>query len=635
MSKSLKSLCVLIATFSLFSTINFTKNVTGVASAAGDCFTYALTTSENEVVGGEEVIVSLKYESVTPACTSAEVEGQQFTIDVADFDVVATDFSNDQVVAVDNGDGTLTFTFLNFEETGLVPPGGELTGFGGEVNVTITHETITVTTPVIISDSAGNTVTVTVNPGGDLSQYNVIKYSDSDIVEVGDVVTYTVELNRLFSDPLGKYTIKDTLGDGLSYILGSSSVRYTDGTNISVDVETNNGQSIGLEFNTLGQPNPTQFIYLTYQVEVTEIKESYTNNVSSTINSITEEAVDTVFYDKNSNSWINFITPKGQLKIIKTANTEDGALLEGAEFTITGVSNSGIPVEVTNIVTDQNGVITTEPIFEGTYTLTEVQAPDGFQLVPPQQVRIVRDVITEVKLVDMRVTGMVKIIKLDADNIEVVLPGAEFRVVGNSVDGIYFDQVMTTDASGVITQTLPVGEYTVTEVRAPLGYELDSIPKKVTIIEGETEELLFYNKKQGSIPPVSNPNLVTIKSVNTDAAQKGDRIQYTISVQNTGDAKTTNVKITDTLNNALIIESAETSKGSGQYIGNYIEANITEIEPGETVTLVITALVVDLPSGGIIENIAKTSSVETGEQYSNKVETVIQSGDAVLPNTGK
>ena len=81
------------------------------------------------------------------------------------------------------------------------------------------------------------------------------------------------------------------------------------------------------------------------------------------------------------------------------------------------------------------------------------------------------------------------------------LAGGQFRVTGPNG----YNQVITTDSTGVAKtdKTLRMGEYTITEIKAPPGYVLDSTPKKVTVSTDSplvnaafTEEINYPNSPQ-------------------------------------------------------------------------------------------------------------------------------------------
>lgn len=80
--------------------------------------------------------------------------------------------------------------------------------------------------------------------------------------------------------------------------------------------------------------------------------------------------------------------------------------------------------------------------------------------------------------------GTAKIVKESEDG---VVSGLQFRVTGNGIDKTY-----TTDSKGQITDTLPAGTYTVTEVNTPGRYNTPA-NQSITVPDGGTATVTFNN----------------------------------------------------------------------------------------------------------------------------------------------
>ena len=80
--------------------------------------------------------------------------------------------------------------------------------------------------------------------------------------------------------------------------------------------------------------------------------------------------------------------------------------------------------------------------------------------------------------------GTAKIAKESEDG---VVSGLQFRVTGNGIDKTY-----TTDSKGQITDTLPAGTYTVTEVNTPGRYNTPA-SQSITVPDGGTATVTFSN----------------------------------------------------------------------------------------------------------------------------------------------
>ena len=87
--------------------------------------------------------------------------------------------------------------------------------------------------------------------------------------------------------------------------------------------------------------------------------------------------------------------------------------------------------------------------------------------------------------------GTAKIVKESEDG---VVSGLQFRVTGNGIDKTY-----TTDSKGQITDTLPAGTYTVSEVNTPGRYNTPA-NQSLTVPDGGTATVTFNNTlKKGYI----------------------------------------------------------------------------------------------------------------------------------------
>ncbi len=193
--------------------------------------------------------------------------------------------------------------------------------------------------------------------------------------------------------------------------------------------------------------------------------------------------------------------PEGAL-IINKLDHDTKKPLEGAIFKVTTstgefVANAGGSISSNGLyTTDEDGTILITGLQPNTYVVTEVEAPDGYNLDSDPQTVVVNTNDTQtLTFYDTKIGGL-QIIKQDEDSGE-RLKGAQFEVrkMNGEIIGTY-----TTDSKGVIT--IPEAEsgwYTVTELKAPSGYELDATPNQVYVKDGETATLTITNKETASI----------------------------------------------------------------------------------------------------------------------------------------
>ena len=163
----------------------------------------------------------------------------------------------------------------------------------------------------------------------------------------------------------------------------------------------------------------------------------------------------------------------------------DGTRLRGAVFTLYKADDS----VVKTVTTDNAGVAHFTGLNPGSYYIKETKAPEGYK---PLDKRF--DFIIDANG-DLRGDGFsgdglytltvenspleygFKVKKVSANDEKLVLPGAEFRVLGGGLDRTY-----TTKADGLTEQiTLPIGEYTLTEMKAPDGYVMAGTGRHISV----------------------------------------------------------------------------------------------------------------------------------------------------------
>ncbi|WP_317312353.1 SpaA isopeptide-forming pilin-related protein, partial [Clostridium thermobutyricum] len=199
----------------------------------------------------------------------------------------------------------------------------------------------------------------------------------------------------------------------------------------------------------------------------------------------------TVTINSNDVSQIQSITFNdtqilGKLNITKTG--KDSVKLQGAEFTVTG------PNGFSKVVTTNNeGVASLDNLQWGTYTIKETKAPLGYKLSDKAQIITINsnDVlqVQGVTFNDSQILGQLNIIKTGKDGVK--LADTEFKVTGQNG----FNEVVTTNKEGVAAlSNLPWGTYTIKEIKAPLGYNLNNEIKTVQITSasvGQVQSLTF------------------------------------------------------------------------------------------------------------------------------------------------
>ena len=194
--------------------------------------------------------------------------------------------------------------------------------------------------------------------------------------------------------------------------------------------------------------------------------------------------------------------PLGGLRIVKLDSVTKKPL-EGVQFKVTYDDGSYVPDEGGKLSsngiyrTDKNGEILISDIV-GTLVVTETQTIPGYVIDEETRSQTVVVNANDMQTLTFynRPAGGLQIIKSDEDT-GARIGGVKFEIrkVNGEILGTY-----TTDRNGVIS--IPGAEsgwYTITELKAADGYELDATPVQACVKDGETTTVEITNQRMASI----------------------------------------------------------------------------------------------------------------------------------------
>ena len=144
----------------------------------------------------------------------------------------------------------------------------------------------------------------------------------------------------------------------------------------SKDFFTPNYSADGRSFTyTIGKLNPDDGFFFSYYVEINEAFKNgtiYKNQAKLTGDGIVSREQIRDFEVSEAGGLLNGKTFNLQVKKVG----DDGEALQGAKFTLVNPKTK----YTKTIVTDENGIAKLENVFKADYVLTEVEAPEGYEL---------------------------------------------------------------------------------------------------------------------------------------------------------------------------------------------------------------------------------------------------------------
>ena len=185
------------------------------------------------------------------------------------------------------------------------------------------------------------------------------------------------------------------------------------------------------------------------------------------------------------------------LTVKKVDSTNPNKGLSGARFLVAS-ENGAYSKEV---VTGADGTATLYPLVAGTYAVTELEAPAGYEIdnAGPQYVVLPSNGSTTVTVTftdTPEITGEGSIRKVDADDPTKGLAGAMIQITGVDND---FTGTYVTGTGGYLTDVpwkdMPLGSYTAEEITPPEGYSLSpdvSKTKQTFVWDGKTDVALVF-----------------------------------------------------------------------------------------------------------------------------------------------
>ncbi len=241
--------------------------------------------------------------------------------------------------------------------------------------------------------------------------------------------------------------------------------------------------------------------------------------------------------------------------VIRKVDSATGEGLYGAVFVLYDSRENPIG----EYQSDQRGYVHITGLEDGKYLLREIKAPEGYLLDNERKTVYVRyGGSSEIRWENTAVRGQIQIVKKSADYNSInglpagtLLEGAVFEVynerTGNKVDTI------TSGANGLaVSKALPLGRYTIREVKAPANYTVNSA--EITAVLEYSGQIVRFEVTNKSV------NVgVSITKTGPKEAVSGQPVRYVFSgISNTGNVTLDSYYWRDTLPSAVTLDKVVT-----------------------------------------------------------------------------
>ena len=236
----------------------------------------------------------------------------------------------------------------------------------------------------------------------------------------------------------------------------------------------------------------------TYEVTEETPPQYYDGTTKSFAVEIKDDSYETIELTFENDPWTG-------LRIIKV-DSKTSARLQGAIFALyrgSDLNAEGFPTGefVSDYESNANGEVLIRNLSPGPYVIVERQPPSGYA-ISSNPVRAITidplDPNRELQVIYQNdELPKLRIIKRDRKT-NALLPGATFQL--RHEDGSTYDDIMTSSDGTVLIDKLPIGWYTITEMRQPTGYLMPTEAiAPVELVAGKTTEIVVYNDKMPAL----------------------------------------------------------------------------------------------------------------------------------------
>ncbi len=249
-----------------------------------------------------------------------------------------------------------------------------------------------------------------------------------------------------------------------------------------------------------------------------------------------------VYDEVSTSTTLNINAYRSGLKIYKI-DEETGKKLSGVVF---NVKYTDTNENIGNFTTDEQGKIEINGLRQGNITVTEIKTKDQYILkTEPINVALKYNEIKEITVENSTKKGQIKVIKIDAEDKEIKIPGVEFTLYNSDKEEI--GKYVTDENGEIKIENLKVGTYYLKESKENAKYCPLEEEIKVEVKWNETTEKIIENeKKKGQVKVIKideDYNEIKLEGVKFEVIDSNEKVVETLVTDKNGEATTSMLPI--------------------------------------------------------------------------------------------
>ena len=277
---------------------------------------------------------------------------------------------------------------------------------------------------------------------------------------------------------------------------------------IKVDKDNNEVKLANIKFEVLDENNNVLETVVTNkdgeaftkEYPVRDYEKLIIKEVETQENYVLNKVPQTIVLEENQIKTITFENElkKAKIKVIKT-DVDTKVTLKNVEFDV--IDNTTKKV-VDHIKTNEEGIATTKDLrIDHTYSVKETKTQEIYKLnkeiTNVDLTKYIKDykenIVEKVDITNEKKKGQVEVFKVDSENKEYKLERVEFEVINS--DNEVVEKIITDKDGKATTSRLPIGEYTLKEVKTDVKHVLNDKVIKVDVTEDIVKKLEITNDR--------------------------------------------------------------------------------------------------------------------------------------------